>query len=261
MTYLLRRLFGRQTTTPRDTRAQPGPARPGTPFVAIGDVHGRVDLLHEIDRLVRDRYPEWPLVFLGDYVDRGEDSRDVLMFLMSATADREPPVTCLMGNHERMLLDFLERPGAMGPRWLRNGGLQTLASFGLAPPRREGAGADALEELGAKLAHAMGDEMIAWLRALPLTWNNGNVWAVHAAADPDIAMSEQDDSTLLWGHPAFNDRLRPDGQWVVHGHTIVETPRIHGGQIALDTGAYATGRLSAAAISADDITVLQTGEK
>ena len=164
-----------------------------------------------------------------------------------------------MGNHERMLLDFLDRPEQTAACWLRNGGLQTLASFGLAPPRREDAGTDAWGDLRSRLADAMEENTIVWLRARPLTWHNGNIWAVHAAANPDIPMTEQTESMLLWGHPQFNGRPRTDGQWVVHGHTIVEKPQVHEGRIAVDTGAYATGRLSAALITPDGVTFLQTG--
>jgi len=259
MKNLLKTLFNRQTRTAEKASAWQLPVQPEHPFVAIGDVHGRADLLYEIDRQISERCPDWPVVFLGDYVDRGEKSREALELLISIPADREPPVTCLLGNHERMLLDFLERPEKTGPRWLRNGGLQTLASFGLAPPRRERAGPGAFGELRSKLADAMGEDMIGWLRARPLTWHSGNVWAVHAAADPAIPMTAQTECTLLWGHAGFNERPRPDGQWVVHGHTIVETPQVQGGRIAVDTGAYATGCLSAALITPDRVTFLQTG--
>lgn len=259
MKNLFTSLFNRQTRAAEGVSAGQLPVQPEHPFVAIGDIHGRADLLCEIDRLISERCPDWPVVFLGDYVDRGEKSREALELLISISDDHEPPVTCLMGNHERMLLDFLDRPETTGPSWLRNGGLQTIASFGLAPPRRESAGTEAFEELRSKLANAMGEDMIGWLRARPLTWQSGNVWAVHAAADPAIPMTAQTERTLLWGHAEFNERPRTDGQWVVHGHTIVETPRVHGERIAVDTGAYATGCLSAALITLDGVTFLQTG--
>jgi serine/threonine protein phosphatase 1 len=105
----------------------------------------------------------------------------------------------------------------------------------------------------------MGDAMIDWLRARPLSWGSGNVWSVHAGADPGLPMTRQPDEVLIWGHPAFRSTPRTDGQWVIHGHTIVDAPCAHLGRIALDTGAYATGRLSAAAISADGVDFIQTG--
>lgn len=258
---LLSRIFSRGAP-PVEPEVAPASAdlQPERPFVAIGDVHGRADLLLEIDRLIEARCPGWPVVFLGDYVDRGEQSRDVLELLMSVSPQDTPPVVCLMGNHERMLLDFLDDPAKNGPRWLRNGGLQALASFGVAPPRGGSTDPAALDEVRERLAAAMGAAMIAWLRARPLSWHSGNVWAVHAAADPELPMTDQSDNVLLWGHPEFLRKPRADGQWVVHGHTVVEAPQASAGRIAVDTGAYATGRLTAAAISADGVSFIQTGE-
>lgn len=252
-------LFDRRNPDAESPCAGPETPRPERSFVAIGDIHGRADLLHEIDRLIEARCPDWPVVFLGDYVDRGEQSRDVLDMLMSVPPDREPQVTCLMGNHERMLLDFLDTPRQAGLRWLRTGGLQTLAGFGIAPPWRDRPGDEALRDLAARLAEAMGAEMIAWLRARPVVWNSGNVWAVHAGADPALPMTEQAADTLIWGHPAFHRHPRTDGQWVVHGHTVVAHPQARAGRVSVDTGAYATGCLSAALISEDGVSFLQTG--
>ena len=256
----MRRIMGSGTPPkPLDADPTPAPLEPVQPFVAIGDIHGRADLLLEVDRLIEARCPGWPVVFLGDYVDRGDESRDVLELLISVLPGHVPPVTCLMGNHERMMLDFLDNPAENAQRWLRNGGLQALASFGVAPPSGGTSSADALAELRDRLAEEMGAAMIDWLRARPLSWRSGNVWAVHAGADPALPMTEQPDDVLLWGHPAFPRTPRSDGQWVIHGHSIVETPEAQSGRIAVDTGAYATGRLSAAAIICDGVDFIQTG--
>lgn len=235
------------------------PFDPEHPFVAIGDIHGRADLLLELDPLIEARCPGWPVVFLGDYIDRGDQSREVLELLMSVSPEGTPPVTCLMGNHERMLLAFLDDPAKNGARWINNGGLQTLASFGIAPSLGGMGDAGALADLRDRLAEEMGAAMIEWVRARPFCWHSGNVWAVHAGADPELAMDEQPRDVLLWGHPAFRRQPRGDGQWVVHGHTVVEEPRAEAGRIAVDTGAYATGRLSAAAISPDGVSFIRTG--
>ncbi|WP_240611595.1 metallophosphoesterase [Roseovarius nitratireducens] len=232
---------------------------PERPFVAVGDIHGRADLLLDLDRQIAAHCAGWPVVLLGDYIDRGEQSREVLELLMTLSAEGTPPVTCLMGNHERMLLDFLDFPERRGPVWLRNGGLQTLASFGIAPPVGTQADAVALKALRARLADTMGEAMIAWLRARPLFWQSGNIWAVHAGADPDRPIPDQAADTLTWGHADFLRRARPDGHWVAHGHSIVDMPEVRDGRIALDTGAYATGRLTAAAIAAGDVRFFQTG--
>ena len=154
-----------------------------------------------------------------------------------------------MGNHERMMLEFLDDPAGRGARWLGNGGLQTLASFGIG-----GLGArPALEDMtkaSEALAVALPDGMEAWLRALPLMWRSGNLVCVHAGMNPAKPPEAQEASTLLWGHPKFLSQPRRDGLWVVHGHTIVEAPEAQAGRIAVDTGAYHSGRLTAAALSA-----------
>ena len=94
------------------------------------------------------------------------------------------------------------------------------------------------------LAEAMGADMIAWLARLPSLWQSGNVAVVHAGADPDRPMDQQLDHTLHWGHHAFFKRPRTDGTWIVHGHTIVANPQARDGRISIDTGAYASGRLT-----------------
>lgn len=234
------------------------PVRPDEPFLAIGDVHGRADLLHALDPQIEAQASGLPVVFLGDYVDRGEHSREVLTMLMSAAAHDPQRITCLMGNHERMLLDVLDEPETHTARWLRNGGLQTLASFGVPSPQGRLNDIDAVFDMRAALADAMGPAMIDWLRARPLTWQSGNVWAVHAGADPAQPMDAQAGEVLLWGHPGFRKERRTDGQWVIHGHTIVDAPQVLDGRIAIDTGAYATARLTAAIVREGDVTFIQT---
>lgn len=217
-----------------------GPIAPDGPFCVIGDVHGRIDLL---DRMLDRIGTERSVVCVGDYVDRGEHSSEVLVRLQ----DR-PDTTCLKGNHEEMLLKFLEDPISAGPRWLRYGGLQTLASFGVSGVTDTSRGDD-LTAARDRLQQAMGDQMCEWLNDLPLWYRSGNVAVVHAGADPHCSIEHQDNASLLWGHPDFLKSGRPDGLWVVHGHTIVDEPSSKNGRIAIDTGAYATGRLTAAMIS------------
>ncbi|WP_375700203.1 metallophosphoesterase [Pseudophaeobacter sp. TrK17] len=220
------------------------PLAPVTPFYVIGDIHGRADLLNR----ALDQLPSsGPIVCVGDYIDRGENSAEVLRLLR----DRRD-IQCLKGNHEEMLLRFLDDPAGQGPRWLRYGGLQTLASFGVrgvtetSDPNRVLAARDAL-------VAEMGAELINWIRALPQSFSSGNVVVVHAAADPKAAPQDQQQRHLLWGHPEFEKTPRQDGIWIVHGHTIVDSATVSNGRIAIDTGAYATGRLTIAKIGPDNI--------
>lgn len=256
----MKRLFSRWLPRGTQTVAEADlpPVMPDEAFIAIGDVHGRADLLFALDPLIEAEASGLPVVFLGDYVDRGEQSREVLEMLMAVTQADPQRITCLMGNHERMMLDVLDEPETHTARWLRNGGLQTLASFGVQPPQGAQTNLDALFDMRAALAEAMGPAMIDWLRARPLTWQSGNVWAVHAGADPAQPMAAQAEQVLLWGHPGFRRQPRTDGQWVIHGHTIVDTPQAAAGRIAIDTGAYATGHLTAAIVRGDGVRFVQT---
>lgn len=188
------------------------------------------------------------LVFLGDYIDRGEESAAVVMFLHELTMahDLKIGVTCLAGNHEKMLLSFLDDPVGRSRRWLKHGGLQTLESFGIGPPSSvEKPSMCELIDIAGYLRDAIGSSLITWLNTLPASWNSGNLWATHAGADPTTPMKSQIEETLIWGHEDFFRGERLDGQWVVVGHKPVAAPFIDRGRIAIDTGAVYGGRLTA----------------
>lgn len=216
------------------------PIAPESGFHAVGDIHGRIDLL---DKVLHDLPTDLPTICVGDYIDRGDDSAKVLRRLV----DR-PDIICLRGNHEDMLLAFLDAPQDKGARWIRYGGLQTLASFGVSGVGLSTSGID-LKIAADALRRAMGPELVSWLRMLPLMHQTGNVTVVHAGADPAKPLDQQDPRTLTWGHEDFMSKPRRDGQWVVHGHTIVDQANVTDGRIAVDTGAYATGKLSVARIT------------
>lgn len=248
--------FGRKASSGSATGSVPDIA-PDQPFLAVGDVHGRADLLERLERIILDQAPGLPAVFVGDYLDRGEDSAAVIELLMSASQQGAQPVFCLRGNHEEMCLRFLDSPVEHGARWLKFGGLQTLASYGVRIAG-EVSNPDTLRRMRDDLALAMGDPVIDWLRALPVMWRSGNIHVTHAGADPSLSMNAQPDRTLIWGHKDFAEKPRNDGQWIVYGHVIVDQPKAALGRIAVDTGAYATGRLTAALISTGAVRFLST---
>lgn len=228
---MLSSLFGRFRR-----RAPFLPPTPDTPICVIGDVHGCVV---QLEKLLNKVPQDHRIILVGDYVDRGECSAEVLR-LISA----RPDITCLKGNHEEMMLRFLKDPLEQGPRWLRYGGLQTLASFDVRGVRAEMTG-DELTECRDRFQEAMGDTLYQWVIGLK-TWEmSGNVLVVHAGADPNVPPTDQSEKTLIWGHPSFLKTIRRDGVWVVHGHTIVGEAGAQKGRISIDTGAFATGVLSA----------------
>ncbi|MBP0484721.1 metallophosphoesterase family protein [Sagittula salina] len=252
---LLEKLLGKPARTARDLYSVPefdAPVAPDESFFVIGDVHGCLqklaDLLLEIEKI--EETPR--VIVVGDMVDRGEHSGPVLSLLRRLSREFGDYVICLAGNHEEMLLNFLDDPETAGNRWLRNGGLQTLASYKIGRQPSE-----TMADLALRLREAMGEDIIAWLRALPDSWQSGNVAVVHAGADPALPLDCQTRDVLTWGHSEFGRRDRTDGIWIVHGHTIVRQPKAERGRISVDTGAYATGRLTAAHIRPGEVTFLE----
>lgn len=215
------------------------PVMPETPFIAIGDIHGRADLLSRCLDRCAEQAPDYQIVCVGDYVDRGDASAEVLRMLHG-----RDDIVCLSGNHEEMMIRFIAAPEENGSRWLRYGGLQTLASFGVTDVRETSRGDDLIRARD-QLCNAMGDSVLRWVQGLPDRWQTGNIAVVHAAADPERTIADQETPCLHWGHEKFVNYPRTDGTWIVHGHTIVDCAGAEKGRISIDTGAYATGRLTA----------------
>ena len=227
------------------------PISPDEQIFAVGDLHGRKDLLDRLLARLAEQATEARIVFVGDYIDRGDDSAAVLQRLQQLEEDSEGRVICLKGNHEDMLLKFMQDPASVGARWMQHGGLQTMASFAVSPPSLSASKED-WETARDQLSANMRPSLLAWMEARPLYWRSGNVAFVHAGADPNAAIETQSGNTLMWGHPDFGKVPRMDGLWIVHGHTIVNSPEVSQGCISIDTGAYATGRLTAVLLHPDN---------
>ncbi|WP_281843273.1 metallophosphoesterase family protein [Sinisalibacter aestuarii] len=227
---------------------------PAETLAVVGDIHGCDQLLEALLDDISSHDPD-QLVFVGDYIDRGEKSAAVLDRLYALSQANPAQAVFLRGNHEEMLLRFLDNPEQDSRRWLKFGGLQTLASFGIGGIN-ETANAEQAMRARDALANALGPDLLTWLRALPSRFTSGNVAVVHAGADPDLPIAAQSPEVLTWGHRDFTARPRKDGCWVVHGHTIVAEVSRDQGRIGVDTGAYATGRLSAALIGPNRFEVL-----
>ncbi|WP_019956585.1 metallophosphoesterase [Yoonia vestfoldensis] len=219
-----------------------GPPLPERPFVAIGDVHGRADLLAPLlDRAASDGLP---VVLVGDYIDHGPDSAAVLRLLQDCTA--RIALTCLRGNHEDLLLRFLRRPRKTGRTWLRYGGRATLKSYGIDNLPDDFVPADLARARDA-LEAALGGT-VTWMKSMPYWWHSGNVAVLHAGADPALPLADQVPKAMAWGHPDFGQVTRRDGIWCVHGHSIVPQLTIRNGVVSIDTGAWKTGNLTAVII-------------
>ncbi len=225
---------------------------PTQPIFVIGDLHGRSDLLERVLELIdreigAHRLKDPKLVFVGNLIDRGPSSRDVIARMQELTQEFPDNVVCLLGNHEQMCLDFLDTPVARHARWLKDGAAATFESFGLRLGGGLIDGSNAVEAAEA-LREAMGEQAIAWLRARQLIVSSGNLHVVHAAADPRRPLDDQTPRVLTWGHPEFLGVARGDGQWVAHGHSPFDHPHLKDSRISVDTDAWRSNILSAAMI-------------
>lgn len=225
---------------------------------AIGDIHGRVDLL---DRLLERLWSAGAddmrhmLIFLGDYVDRGPASRQVIDRLLSL---RRPgwDVIALRGNHDQMILNFLEQPEVYRA-WREFGGAETLLSYGVRPPAfdREGE----LLRIHEEFRRALPDAHLRFLQSLPYWHVVGDYLFVHAGLRPGIALEDQAPEDLMWIRDDFLQSERTFPNVVVHGHTPSPRPVVAPGRICVDTGAYATGCLTAVRLEGDECIFLSTG--
>ena len=197
---------------------------------AIGDVHGCRDKLDRVLARCADYADGRPtrFVFLGDYIDRGPDSRGVVATVMEMQARQPDRVVCLRGNHEAIMLEALAS-GDM-TQWFINGCGATLESYGVAT----------VSELPR--------EHLAWYASLKLSFDDGRRYFVHAGVDPNRPLSEQSERDLLWIREPFLSQEHDYGRLIVHGHTPQRTgrPDLRSWRLNLDTAAVYGGRLTAA---------------
>jgi serine/threonine protein phosphatase 1 len=231
-----------------ETSAAPEAGQPAAPRTyAVGDIHGRLDLLTSaVDAIARhvDGAP-FRVVFLGDYVDRGPDSRGVIDLLMEL--QREWPVVCLKGNHEELMLQAVTEPGGGRlERWLEYGGRNTLKSYGVAPDDEN-------------IAAGIPREHLRWMASLPRTTGDRHRIYVHAGLMPGTPVHRQKDQTCLWIRERFLQAKASEFEaHVVHGHTPVwegkpdpSEPELLEHRTNIDTAAFATGVLSVAIFEGD----------
>ncbi len=233
-------------------KAAPEPARApdGERLYAIGDVHGCLDRLDALlERIVEDRAGakgRSRLIFLGDYVDRGPDSKGVIDRLRTVKA-REPDAVFLMGNHEDAMLEALEG-GYAARNWLSFGGVETLASYGV-----DIAGDDqnAIDDAIEAFREAAPEDHLDFIRALALCHVAGGYFFAHAGVRIELPLDRQAPHDLMWIRGEFLDsRLRPD-KVIVHGHTPVDAPDDQGWRIDVDTGACYGGALTCVVLDGD----------
>ena len=224
----------------------------GVRIYAIGDVHGCNSILQHLLASIDEHLTRFPsrrpiLVFLGDYVDRGSGSRQTIDQLISLRQHKE--VVLLKGNHESYLLAFLKQPAILA-KWIQFGGLDTLRSYGLTPgnpfdPKEQESLAAALHLALDKIGH------LQFLDQLQTSFVCEDFFFVHAGVRPGVPLDQQSEDDLLWIREDFLHYGGDFGKIVVHGHTPAPEPEVCSNRINIDTGAYATGRLTCLVIERD----------
>ncbi len=230
----------------------------GERVYAIGDIHGRRDCLDMLIGLIdaddeaRGR-ADTKLVFLGDLVDRGADSRGVVERAMHIA--KSPKTILLMGNHEEILIRAWEGDRRAAALFHRVGGRETLLSYGVTEAEYD---ACDLGDLGELVAAHIPVEHVTFMRNFIDQWRCGDYLFVHAGIRPGIPLDEQSASDLRWIRREFLDDPRDHGLMVVHGHSITEDVEERNNRIGIDTGAFASGKLTALGIEGREKWVLST---
>jgi len=228
----------------------------GQRIYAIGDIHGRADLLKQLHlQIVADaaNYEgQKQVIYLGDMIDRGDHSKQVLDLLLEHPLEGFDPIY-LMGNHEQAALSFLDNPESI-TGWLTWGGRETLASYGINANL-----SDNVESLRSEWERLLAANHLNFMESCQLSHQSGNYYFVHAGIRPGIPLEEQRFEDQLWIREPFISSTANHGAVVVHGHTISEQPVVQDNRIGIDTGAYYTGILTCLVLEDEDQRFLQTG--
>ncbi|MGR3367537.1 MAG: metallophosphoesterase family protein [Sagittula sp.] len=227
---------------------------------AIGDIHGQRALLEEaLSRIEADGGKDANIVFLGDYVDRGPDSKGVIDILCEGLAAGRN-WTCIKGNHDRLFEWFVTPPAPrndphllVGYHWFHPnlGGIETAASYGLTVPERV-----RQSELAEEMRALLPDGHLRFLQELKTFHRVGPLYFVHAGVRPGVALEDQVEDDLVWIRQEFLMDQRDHGAFIVHGHTPVDTPDFRPHRLNLDTGAGYGRKLTAAAFEGDKVFIL-----
>ena len=241
------RVRGRRPSLPAELR-----------IYAIGDIHGRLDLLNELlARISSDialRPTARPLyVFLGDYIDRGSASRETIDRLIEHGNTHES--VFLKGNHELIAIKCLSDRGLFD-QWLRFGGLETLVSYGV--PAETLANGKQIAELQSAFHGALPQAHFRFFRDLKNSFECGDFFFAHAGVKPNVELSRQKENDLLWIRGEFLTSTDDFGKIIVHGHTPTHEIEVASNRINIDTGAFATGRLSCLVLEGEELSVIDT---
>jgi serine/threonine protein phosphatase 1 len=241
-------------TSAAPSRSVSASAPADTRIYAVGDIHGRADLLSEITARIDDDIRRRPIahtveIYLGDYVDRGPHSRTVMDLLAVRLVANH--AVCLRGNHEAVMEGFLQDPAIL-QYWQQLGGMQTLASYGVEPHDET----ETASDLHRRFLDAFPRAHELFIQCLRNQFSCGDFLFVHAGIRPDIPIDQQDVNDLIWIRNEFLESTRDHERFIAHGHTPVPHPDIRHNRINIDTGAWRTGTLTCIAIEGSTILFL-----
>lgn len=245
---------------PATAERPPASVPAGERYYVVGDIHGRLDLFEALIAAIEAQEAvlspaDTTMVLLGDLVDRGPDSAGVIDRAMAWAAARR--VRCIAGNHEEMFLRSFDDVGTLR-HFLRYGGRETILSYGLDQGRYEGFDLQELQDVMRDLVPA---HHRAFLEGLEDIIVAGDYLFVHAGVDPDRSIEEQKTGDLRWIRERFLDSDKAFSHVVIHGHTIFDDVDDAGTRIGIDTGAYATGRLTALVLEGAEKHCLQAVDR
>ena len=254
MNSIINMLTGRRNNTPVEPHVPEG-----NRLYVIGDIHGRIDLLQQIHNKIQQDAANYPgskhLIYLGDYIDRGDHSQEVIDLLLGQPLPGFD-TTYLRGNHEQSMLDFLQAV-EVGRSWFSHGGLATLVSYKVKykkiPTRKQD-----FEEIQNSLKARVPRDHISFLEETEFSHTAGDYYFVHAGIKPKVALKYQLPEDQLWIREDFVSYTKPHEKIVVHGHTITDEPDLQTNRIGLDTGAYITGKLTCLVLEHSTQRILQT---
>jgi serine/threonine protein phosphatase 1 len=241
------RVLGRRPSLPAGLR-----------IYAVGDIHGRLDLLNELLARINTDIALRPIVrpvyvFLGDYIDRGSSSRETIDRLIEHGETSES--VFLKGNHELIAIKCLS-DRSLFDQWMRLGGLETLISYGMSPEIL--ANGKQIVELQSAFHSALPQTHFRFFRDLKSSFACGDFFFAHAGVNPNIELSRQKESDLLWIRGEFLSSTRDFGKIVIHGHTPTSELEVGPNRINIDTGAFVTGRLTCLVLEGESLSIIDT---
>ena len=233
---------------------------PGERIYAVGDIHGRLDLMLAMAKAIDDDVAhrgaaQITIILLGDLVDRGPNSSGVIRAARQWARHRN--LRFISGNHEEMFLDSLAEPEVL-KHFLWHGGKETFASYGI---DRDMINSMEPDHLIAIVSKAISSEDIAFLQSFEQSITKGDYHFVHAGIMPGVPLEMQIPEHTRWIREPFLSHRKPHEAIIVHGHSISDEPEVRSNRIGIDTGAYRTGRLTALGLEGTSRWFLQAREE